>query len=366
MLTYLADFENIFGPLRLFRYLSLRIAFCGISSILIGSILGPWLIAKLKSLKMNQSIRTKDEVGDLANLHEHKDSTPTMGGLIICLSVSISVLLWAKLNTYVVVSLFIYIALTILGFVDDYLKVIKNNSKGLSSMYKLLAQSLISLVALIILLGSLENNDHIYQLWIPFYKFVLIERMPIIILFLLFFLIIVGSSNAINLTDGMDGLAIGCTINVVLAFIIIAYASGNKIISDYLFISYIPGSSELAVFCSAILGASLSFLWYNSYPAEIFMGDTGSLALGGVIGSIAFMVHQPFTLVIIGAIFVIEAISVILQVLSYKILNKRIFKMAPIHHHFQLLGWAENKIVIRFWIISLLFAIIGIASLKLR
>lgn len=204
------------------------------------------------------------------------------------------------------------------------------------------------------------------EFWVPFYKDVVVTEMSLFFLAPFLFLILSGSSNAINLTDGVDGLAIGCTVTVALAYAIMAYAAGNVIISDYLFISYIPGVGELAVVCAALLGASLAFLWYNSHPAEVFMGDTGSLALGGLIGIIAFMVHQPLTLIIVGGIFVMEVSSVILQVGSFKLRKKRIFRMSPIHHHFELKGWHENKVVIRFWILSLILAMAGLATLKLR
>ena len=366
MLSYLADFESFFGPLRLFRYLSLRIAFCGITSMLIGLYIGPLIISKLRKLKMNQILRTHKEVGELAKLIEGKETIPTMGGLIIFISVIVSALLWAKPNVYVYTALFIYFALTVLGFLDDYLKVFRQNSKGLSGIKKLIAQALITCLACLILLLIPESSERIRELWIPFYKGILVEQLPIFIFVPFFFLVLSGSSNAINLTDGIDGLAVGCTVTVALAYLIFSYASGNAIISNYLFISNVPNAGELAVVCSSILGASLAFLWYNSYPAEVFMGDTGSLALGGIIGAIAIMVHQPFTLIVVGGIFVWEAISVMLQVFSFKIFGRRPFKMSPIHHHFQLSGWPENKIVIRFWILSLLFAIAGIATLKLR
>ena len=366
MLSYLSEFETFFGPLRLFRYLSLRIAFCGLTSMFIGFCIGPWIISKLKQFKMNQMLRTQDEVGDLAKLTEGKQMTPTMGGFIICISVILSVLMWAKPNVYVLTSLFVYAALTVLGFVDDYTKVFQKNSKGVSGRVKLLAQAAIAVIAVFILLSVPESGERIRELWVPFYKYVVVEQLPLFVFIPFFFIVLAGSSNAINLTDGIDGLAIGCTVTVTLAYLIFAYATGNAIIADYLYISYIPNAGELAVVCSALLGASLAFLWYNSYPAEIFMGDTGSLALGGIIGVIALMIHQPFTLILVGGIFVVEALSVMLQVGSYKLFGKRIFKMSPIHHHFQLSGWLENKVVIRFWILSLLFAIAGIATLKLR
>lgn len=265
-----------------------------------------------------------------------------------------------------VTALIVYTGLTIIGFLDDYLKVTKKDSGGLSGRWKLVGQAALTGIALTLLLTNPDSADKMRELWIPFYKDILIERLPLWLLAPFLFLILAGSSNAINLTDGVDGLAIGCTVTVALAYAIMAYAAGNIIISEYLFISYIPASGELAVVCAALLGASLAFLWYNCHPAEVFMGDTGSLALGGLIGMIAFMVHQPFTLVIVGGIFVMEALSVILQVGSYKSRKKRVFRMAPIHHHFELGGWHENKVVIRFWILSLIFAIAGLATLKLR
>ena len=261
----------------------------------------------------------------------------------------------------------VYTSLTALGFLDDYLKVSKASSKGLSGRWKLLGQALLTVIALVCLLSVPESASKMRELWVPFYKDVVISEMSLFLLAPFLFLILSGSSNAINLTDGVDGLAIGCTVTVALAYAIMAYVAGNVIISEYLFISYIPGVGELAVVCAALLGASLSFLWYNSHPAEVFMGDTGSLALGGLIGMIAFMVHQPLTLIIVGGIFVMEASSVILQVGSFKLRGgKRIFRMSPIHHHFELKGWHENKVVIRFWILSLIFAMAGLATLKLR
>lgn len=366
MLSYLSEFEAYFGPLRLFRYLTLRAAFAGMTSMGIGFLLGPWLFAKLRLLSAKQSLRGEDEVGELAELHASKSETPTMGGLMICASVVVSAVLWARPNVYVYTALVIYLGLTVIGFLDDYLKVVRRNSDGLSGRWKLVGQAALTVIALVMLLTCPESADRMRELWVPFYKEVLWLKMPLLFMLPFLFLILAGSSNAINLTDGVDGLAIGCTVTAAMAFAIMAYAAGNTIIADYLFISYIPGAGELAVVCSALLGASLAFLWYNSHPAEVFMGDTGSLALGGLIGMIAFMVHQPLTLIIVGGIFVMEAGSVILQVGSFKLRKKRIFRMSPIHHHFELKGWHENKVVIRFWILSLIFAMIGLATLKLR
>lgn len=366
MLSYLADFENIFGPLRLFRYLTLRAAFGGMTAMVIGFVIGPWIFARLRELRVRQAFRCKDEVGELADLHASKAQTPTMGGLMIFISVLLSSILWAQPNVYVYTALLIYSGLTVIGFIDDYLKVSRSNSKGLPGRWKIMGQAILTAIALLILLTVPESANKMRELWVPFYKGALFTEMSLLFLMPFLFLVLSGSSNAVNFTDGVDGLAIGCTVTVALAYSIMAYAAGNAIISDYLFISFIPGAGELAVVCATLLGASLAFLWYNSHPAEVFMGDTGSLGLGGLIGMIAFMVHQPLTLIIVGGIFVLEVGSVILQVGSYKIRKKRIFLCSPIHHHFELKGWHENKVVIRFWILSLIFAMIGLATLKLR
>jgi phospho-N-acetylmuramoyl-pentapeptide-transferase len=378
MLSYLQFGEDLWGPLRLFQFISIRAIFAGITAIFIGFVLGPKLISALRTFGAKQAFRDKDEVGDLAALHEAKAKTPTMGGLLIFGSVLFSTILWAEPNIYVITAMAIYIILTIVGFADDYLKISKKNSKGLAGRYKLLGQLLATGVALFFLLGpfsenftgtqerSLESSTKMMELWLPFYKDIVIQNMPIILVFVLFLFTLTGSSNAINLTDGLDGLAIGCTVTVALTYGIMSYASGNFVISEYLRISWVPGTGELTVVCAALLGGSLAFLWYNAHPAEMFMGDTGSLAIGGLVGIIALMIHQPFTLIIVGGIFVMEAGSVILQVASFKSRGKRIFLMSPIHHHFELKGWKETKVVIRFWILSLLFAIIGLATLKLR
>jgi phospho-N-acetylmuramoyl-pentapeptide-transferase len=378
MLTYLQNLEDLFGPLRLFQFISVRAMMAGLTSLFLGFYLGPRLFALLRSLDARQAFRSEEEVGELAGLHKEKASTPTMGGLLIFVSVLLSSLLWADPNVYVVTALAVYALLTVVGFSDDYLKVAKRNSKGLPGKMKLLGQLIAVAVALYLLIGpvgemltGIKGNASgsaakMSQLWVPFYKEVLWQTMPLTAIFVLFFFTLCGSSNAINLTDGLDGLAIGCTVTVALAYGLMAYASGNSIISDYLLISMVPGTGELTVVCAALLGGCLAFLWYNAPPAEVFMGDTGSLAIGGLVGIIALMIHQPFTLIIVGGIFVIEAASVILQVASFKMTGNRIFRMAPIHHHFELKGWKETKVVIRFWILSLLFAIMGLATLKLR
>lgn len=378
MLSYLQFGEEWFGPLRLFQFISIRAIFAGITALLFGFVLGPKLISALQNFGAKQSFRDKNEVGELAALHEAKAKTPTMGGLLIFGSVLFSTVLWAEPNIYVVTAMVIYIVLSIVGFADDYLKISKKNSKGLPGRYKLLGQLFASALALILLIGPLGeiltgvqgkavgSSSEMLELWVPFYKDIVLSNMTIFGAFILFLFTLTGSSNAINLTDGLDGLAIGCTVTVALTYGIMSYASGNFVISEYLRISWVPGTGELAVVCAALLGGSLAFLWYNAHPAEMFMGDTGSLAIGGLVGVIALMIHQPFTLIIVGGIFVIEAGSVILQVISFKSRGKRIFLMSPIHHHFELRGWKETKVVIRFWILSLLFALIGLATLKLR
>lgn len=366
MLTHLADWESFWGPLRLFRFITFRMVLAAATALMLGFVLGPYIFERLRQLKLAQTLRNRNEVGKLADLHATKKDTPTMGGLVIYISVMVSSLLLAEWNTYVLTALMVYSGLTLIGFLDDYLKVTKKNSKGLASHWKLIGQALLSLVAMGILLGNPATHGLMSQLWVPFWKGPLIMEMPIWFIFIFFFLVVAGSSNAINLTDGVDGLAIGCTVTSAIAYGIFAYAAGNVIIANYLLISYVPGTGELAVVCSALIGASLAFLWYNSHPATVFMGDTGSLALGGLIGCIAFMTHQPITLIIVGGIFVMEAGSVILQIGSFKLTGRRIFRMAPLHHHFELKGWHESKVVIRFWIISLIFAIVGLSTLKLR
>ncbi len=368
MLPDLADLENFFGPLRLFRYLTFRCAASAATALFLGLLVAPWMLRKLRSFK--QSFRDASEVGKLADLHAGKKNTPTMGGLIIFTAVTASSLLWARLNAFVIVALVVYSGLTFIGFMDDYLKVSKKNSKGLSSRWKLIGQTLLVFVSLSILLwnDSLAGTGHfeMLELWVPFVNHPVVSQMSLPVAFIFFFFVVAGSSNAINLTDGVDGLAIGCTITVALTYAVMAYVAGNAIISDYLFIGHVPGVGELAVICSALVGGGLAFLWYNAHPAEVFMGDTGSLALGGLIGAIAFMVHQPLTLILIGGIFVMEALSVIIQIVSFKSRGKRVFRMAPLHHHFELSGWHESKVVIRFWILSLIFALAGLSTLKLR
>ena len=381
MLSWLQFGEEFWGPLRLFQYISVRALGAGITALVLGFWIGPSLIRLLQKIGARQAFRDKEEVGELAELHMDKTHTPTMGGMLIFISVFFSVILWTEPNVYVCTALVTYMLLTGVGFADDFLKVSKKNSKGLAGRYKLLGQLGATGVALFLLLGpwasmlngagqeSLGSAHKMREFWVPFISYPDSSSIPILslgALSLLYLVTLTGTSNAINLTDGLDGLAIGCTVTVALTYAIMAYASGNFLIAEYLKISWVPGTGELAIVCIALLGGSLAFLWYNAHPAEVFMGDTGSLAIGGLIGIIALMIHQPLTLILVGGIFVMEATSVILQVASFKMRGKRIFLMSPIHHHFELKGWKETKVVIRFWILSLLFALIGLATLKLR
>lgn len=366
MLSYLADFESVWGPLRLFRYISFRAMGGAATAMGIGMVIAPYIISRLRALKAGQVFRTAEEVGRLADLHNSKKNTPTMGGLIVFLAVIISTFLWAKLNIFVVTAVTVYAGLTVIGFIDDFLIIRRKSSKGLSGRMKLTGQGLLTLLALALLLSHPDSSEWVRQLWLPFLKEPIVEFMPFPLLALFLFLVLSGSSNAINLTDGVDGLAIGCTLTVAMAYALMSYASGNAIYADYLLVPFMPGTGELTILLAILSGACLAFLWYNAHPASVFMGDTGSLALGGLIGIVAFMILQPITLVIIGGVFVLEVMSVILQVGSYKTRRKRIFLLSPIHHHFELKGWAETQVVIRFWILSLVFAIVGLATLKLR
>lgn len=371
MLSYLADYAEHLGPLRLLRYITVRTLLAAGTSLVIGFIIGPWLIRRFRELKLGHGY-IDDRTGALGASYFDKKNTPTMGGLIIFFSVFVSSALWAAPNVWVFVSLFVYAALTVPGFRDDYLKVVHKNRAGISSWEKIGWQSLATLVALAILVWVPESSARVRELWMPFFKYPVIAVMPIWLLLVMMYLWIVGFSNAINLTDGLDGLAVGCTITVALVFGIMAYAAGNVKIAEYLLISYVPGVGELTVICGALIGACMAFLWYNSHPAEVFMGDTGSLALGGLIGVMAFMIHQPFTLVIVGGVFVMELLSVVLQVSWFKYTRRRfgegrrVFLMAPLHHHFQKKGWPETKVVLRFWVLSLGCALAGLATLKIR
>jgi phospho-N-acetylmuramoyl-pentapeptide-transferase len=338
-------------------------------------VFGPWLIRRLRELQIGQYIREEGPQG-----HQKKAGTPTMGGVLIVLSTLIPTLLWADLTSgFVLLAMFALLAFAAIGFVDDYAKVAKKQNLGLTSAKKFSLQILVSFVVGIGLLGLATHAEYSTQLVFPFLKRLhpdlvvhSLLRVPHLwplafLPFLLFVsVVIAGSSNAVNLTDGLDGLAIGCTVIAAGALTILTYVSSNYRLATYLDIGYIPRVGELTVFCGALVGASLGFLWYNAHPAEVFMGDVGSLSLGGTLGVIAVVIKQEILLFFVGGIFVIEALSVILQVGSFKLRGKRIFRMAPIHHHFELMGWSESKVIVRFWIVALVFALFALTTLKLR
>ncbi len=323
-------------------------------------VMGPWFISWMQKKQIGQSVRD-----DGPQSHLSKKGTPTMGGGLILASICVSTLLWADLtNDYVWVLLITTMATAIIGWVDDYRKVIQKNSKGVSGRQKLFWQSVIALALAAYLYADHGNESQFTTLRVPFFKDVVLELGWLYVPFAV--LVIVGASNAVNLTDGLDGLAIGPIIISAGTFMMLAYLAGHAKISEYLQIPHVPGAGELAVFCGAMVAAGLGFLWFNSYPAQVFMGDVGSLPLGAALGALAIVTKNEILLVLIGGIFVIEALSVMAQVLSFKTTGKRVLKMAPIHHHFELKGWAEPKVIVRFWIISILFAIMALSTLKLR
>ncbi|MEM1441512.1 MAG: phospho-N-acetylmuramoyl-pentapeptide-transferase, partial [Verrucomicrobiota bacterium] len=349
----LKDSADSLDFLNVFQYQTFRAAGACLTAFLLCVLLGNRVILKLTSLKLGQPIRTKEEVHKLAELHGGKSGTPTMGGILIVGAVLISSLLWARIsNPFIQTLIFVTLTTGALGFVDDYLKVAKKNSVGVRGKVKLLVQFAVSFVAIGYLYFHPETGEYIRRLYLPSLKDPIISDMGIMT-FVLLPLVIVGCSNAVNLTDGLDGLATGCTITTGLAYAIFTYAAGHQIVADHLLLPFNRYAGEVAIFCAALVGAGLGFLWFNSYPAKVFMGDTGSLAIGGMLGMIAICCKQELLLVIVGFVFVMEAMSVILQVASFKLTGKRIFKMSPIHHHFELMGWEESKVINRFWIISI-------------
>ncbi len=353
--------HRIISALNIFRYITFRAAMAALTAFLISLIFGPILIKKLKRLKIGENIRKEDSTR-LHELHRDKQDTPTMGGILILAAILSSTLLWADIfNKHIIIVLFSTLWLGATGFIDDYLKQIKKKSKGLTATAKLTSQIILGLILGSILLLDSQNS---INLEFPFLKSTSFDLDGLYIIFVI--LVIAGTSNAVNLTDGLDGLAIGIVVMVALAFSVLSYVTGNIKFSEYLFIPYIKGSGELTVFCSSILGAGLGFLWFNCYPASIFMGDVGSLALGGALGTVALLIKKELLLVVVGGIFVLEALSVILQVGSFRLTKKRIFKITPLHHHFQFLNWPENKVIVRFWIIASLLALLTIVTLKVR
>jgi phospho-N-acetylmuramoyl-pentapeptide-transferase len=343
-----------------FRYITFRAAGATVTALLLSLLLGPWFIRTLRRLSVGQNIR---DVGPES--HQVKAGTPTMGGVLILTAVAAPTLLWARFdNFYVWVVLGTTLAFGVVGFVDDYLKVTRHRNLGLTARTKLWLQVGIAAVAAWVLLSLPTPFTYSPDLVFPFFKRLVIPLSYLYIPFAA--LVMVGSSNAVNLTDGLDGLAIGATLVASATYAIFTYVAGNRVVADYLQVVSVPGAGEVTVFCGALVGASLGFLWFNCHPAEVFMGDVGSLSLGAAIGMVAIVAKQEILLVLVGGLFVLEAVSVILQVGSFKLTGRRVLRMAPLHHHFELAGWAEPKIIVRFWILAVLFALLSLSTLKLR
>ena len=365
-----------FPVFRIFRYVTFRCAFASMTAMLIGLLIGPFVIQRLREFQIGQFIRE-----DGPQSHLKKGGTPTMGGVLICISILVPTLLWANLtNPYIWLVMFATVAFGGIGFADDYIKVVKKRNLGLTSWQKLALQFVVSGAIAVVLLVMRGEHAYSTRLMVPFVKKLRpdlfigsllsyphlwpLAFVPFVIFVML---VLTGSSNAVNITDGLDGLAIGCTIIAAGALTVLTYVSGHVVFADYLELQRMPMVTELTIFCGAMVGASIGFLWYNAHPAEVFMGDVGSLALGGAIGTVAVIIKQELLLPFIGGVFVLEILSVILQVGSYKLRNgKRIFKMAPLHHHFELMGWSESKVITRFWIAALVFALFALTTLKLR
>ena len=366
MLCFLSEFAGFFGPLRLFNYVTFRAGGAFFTALLLAIILGPFTVRTLKRMSAHAPSRLKGLVPDNM-LFPEKDKVPSMGGLLIIFAITVSTILWASpLNHLVVVFIITLLTLSFIGFLDDYTKIAHSKRDGISGRLKLCMQLLVGAGAAFYLDCLPATGSTGREFMVPFLKSPLFSEIPMLISVGFAALVVVASSNAVNLTDGKDGLAVGCSVFCTLTYAAFAYMCGHRIFAGYLSIPYIPGASEVVVFAAAIVGACLGFLWYNCHPASMFMGDTGSLALGGSIGLIAVLVRQELTLIIVGGVFVMEALSVILQVTSYKLFKKRIFLCTPIHHHFERLGWTETQIVVRFWILSGVFALLGIATLKIR
>ena len=364
-----------FHAFRIFRYLTFRTAFATLTALLIGLLIGPYLIERLREFQIGQFIR---EEGPQA--HQKKAGTPTMGGLLILVAILVPTLLWSDLsNPFVWLVILATLGFGGIGFADDYIKIVNKRNLGLTFRAKMGLQIAVGVLVALLLLILHRDNEYSTRLMVPFLKNFRpqlaigdILHMPHLwvlafVPFIIFtMLVLVFSSNAVNLTDGLDGLAIGCMIIAASALTVLTYVSGNVVFAQYLGLQRMPLVSELTIFCGSMVGASIGFLWYNAHPAEVFMGDVGSLALGGAIGTVAVIIKQELLLPFIGGVFILEAFSVMLQVGSYKLRKKRIFKMAPIHHHFELLGWSESKVIVRFWIAALVFALFALTTLKLR
>ncbi len=361
MLYHLLDpLTDLFGGFNVFRYITFRSAYAAVTALLLCFVLGPWLIRRLRRLKVGQQVRK-----DGPESHYSKQGTPTMGGLLILAAIAVPTLLWADLtNLQIQLALGVTLVMGALGFLDDYLNVVAKRPGGLMGRYKLVVQ-----VAAGITVGWVILQADLYgglssKTAVPFMKDTFLSLGWLYIPFVV--VVITGSSNAVNLSDGLDGLAIGMVAPPAAAFAALAYVSGHTGFSDYLNIPFLEGAGELTIFCAAFVGAALGFLWFNAHPAEVFMGDTGSLAMGGALGTVAVLIKKELLLSLVGALFVAEVLSVVIQVLSYKLYGKRVFRMAPLHHHFELGDWPETKVVIRFWIISILLALLTLSTLKLQ
>jgi phospho-N-acetylmuramoyl-pentapeptide-transferase len=360
MLLYLTKYlSTMYSGFNVFNYLTLRAILAALTALVLSFVVGPWMIRKFTERQIGQQVRS-----DGPQSHLSKKGTPTMGGALILVAISVGTLLWADLNNrFVWVTLLVTLAFGLIGFWDDYLKLIVRNSRGLIARYKYFWQSVVGLACALFLYYTAKVPAET-ALYVPFFKTVAIPLGFFYIV--LTYFVVVGTSNAVNLTDGLDGLAIMPAVLVGGALGVFAYVTGNSVFSNYLGIPYVPGTGELLVFCTSLVGAGLGFLWFNTYPAQVFMGDIGALALGAALGIVAVIVRQEIVLFIMGGVFVMETVSVMLQVGSFKLRGKRIFKMAPIHHHFELKGWAEPKVIVRFWIITVILVLIGLATLKVR
>jgi phospho-N-acetylmuramoyl-pentapeptide-transferase len=379
MLYYLHLLMDWFSPLRIFQYITFRAFMAAGTAFMVTLLFGPMTIRVLRRLKMGQPVRSKEEALPLYEFHGQKAGTPTMGGVLIVASAALATILWANpTNGFVLVALATFMYMGLVGFWDDLLKVTRKQSKGLGAREKLLLQCAWALALGIFLLNWGPTSTLARQLMVPFLKDPFIQNLGMAGALVLVLVTLVGCTNAVNLTDGLDGLAIGCTNSVVAAYLAMSYVAGHAIFAAELLVPAVPGSGELAIFCGALLGAGLGFLWFNCYPAKVFMGDTGSLALGGAIAAVAILINQELTLMIVGGVFVMEAVSVLIQVACFKSTGRRVFRCAPIHHHFELLakhraekaghvlGLVETTITIRFWILSIIFALVGVATLKIR
>jgi len=366
MLYYLHLLSVWFSSLRIFRYITVRAVAGAGTAFILTLLIGPRVIAQLRRLKVGQYVR-KEEAPPLYSLHAKKEGTPTMGGLLILGSVITASLLWVDLQNvlvWLVVATMTYMALV--GFWDDYIKLTRRSSKGLTARSKFLLQLLWAVTVALALQRFPETAGRARQLLVPFIKEPLVADLGGVGSCCFIALVLIGAANAVNLTDGLDGLAIGCSASVAISYLVMAYLAGHYVFAEYLWIPFVKGSGELAVFCGCLAGACLGFLWFNCHPAQVFMGDTGSLALGGAIGMTAILIKQEMVLVLVGGVFVLEALSVIMQVTSFKLRGKRMFAMAPIHHHFEIKKWSETQVTVRFWILSIIFALLGLLTLKVR